>query len=274
MTDIVSLIKSKGYTCIAHHTTIDNLKNIIKSKYIYTDYERYLNKINSRGVYSYQTFDFNKPYEVSDDQFPGIYMHLAHDINKISISKNQVLIIFPLELLLQKNWHFNLSDKNGIIGYDTYFHNNITNMPSRSEILKHYDDIDINYIGNELIFHDAIPLNNSIEFKYSAKCIKRIEYSDTVEYNLTLDLDRKPCKIYYSDAFYNGIEVPYFNKNIIEFKYNHYKNWIKRHIPTKYHLICDNSTTKKMLDTNLHDITINNMNVFTYYFIYRTFKCL
>jgi hypothetical protein len=87
-------------------------------------------------------------------------MHLVYDIKKLIIGRNNVLIIFPLNLLKQKNWHLNIVDRNETIGYDTYFYNTIHKIPDIKDIKKFYQD---SYIGNEVVFHNKINISNCID---------------------------------------------------------------------------------------------------------------
>ena len=203
MEDLNKIFNEKGYTSIAHHTTLENLHKIIEHRYIYTEYERHQMRIDNKGVYAYTEFNFDNDYEVVAGQYPGTYMNLIYILKEFILGKNNVLIIFPLDLLQQKNWHLNLVDRNGTIGYDTYFHNNIHEIPDINSIKEFYQDY---YIGNEIVFHDKINISN---------CIDIIGCDLKIDHKLNLDLISLPCYLYYSDDHYGGIDIKYLNKENI-----------------------------------------------------------
>lgn len=260
MENLNKILNEKGYTCIAHHTTLENLAKIIETGYIYTEYERHERHIDNKGVYAYTEFNFDNKYEVIAGQYPGTYMHLVYDLKKIRPSKNEVLIILPLDLFKQKNWHLNLVDRNGTIGYDTYFHDTIHEIPHINDVKKFYDDY---YIGNEIIFHNKIDISN---------CIDIIGCDLKIEHKLNLDLISYPSFLYYSDDHYGGINIKYLNKEDIATSNEFYINFTRNILPDKYKYLCDNCTTKKELEENIKNTKINNIDLFTYFFCNNTFS--
>lgn len=261
MANIVDIVKSKGYTCIAHITTVKNYENIKLSGSIHNEYGRYLNKITARGVYSYIDLNFNKPFKIHPGDFPGVYTHLVHDKINFNLSENTVMILFPLELLQQKNWHFNINDRCGAIGYDTYFNETIENSPSINEIQNFYK----NYIGNELVFHHSIPLYNAygVYDKFNLKLNKL--------YNFKANLELKRNCIFYSDVFYNGLSIDYYNQpNVITTSGDFFINLMRKELPEEYKYLCDNikETDTRTLKYKMEDIikkhNINGVDLFTY----------
>ena len=254
MEDLNRILNEKGYTCIAHHTTLKNLHKIMETGYIYTEYERHQMRIDNKGVYAYTEFNFDSDYKVVAGQYPGTYMHLVYDLKELILGKNDVLIIFPLDILKQKNWHLNLVDRNGTIGYDTYFHNTIYEIPHINTIKEFYQD---NYIGNEIVFHNKINISN---------CIDIIGGDLKIDHKLNLDLISSPCFLYYSDDHYGGIDIKYLNKEDTCISDEFYINFTRNILPTKYKFLCDTCSTKKELEENIKNTKINNIDLFTYFF--------
>lgn len=121
---------------------------------IYCEYDRYRFRIQSEGAYSITRFDLNKPWYISPGQFPGLYMGLTGQLPELSIG--EIAIVFSKEILKQSNWHFNLYDRNGTFGYDTYTYENFMDIPKFADVEAYY----LKKIGryhNEVVFHGSVP---------------------------------------------------------------------------------------------------------------------
>lgn len=93
-----------------------------------------------------------------EHQFPGIYFTL---ITKNNIKTEELygyggdILIFSKKLLEQENYHINIRDYNGFINEkNTYFPWNLDKVVKKikQNCKKGYE------LGNEVIFHDAIPM--------------------------------------------------------------------------------------------------------------------
>jgi hypothetical protein len=278
----VLYLRSIGFTYLLHVTNKDNI-NILLKKYeenklqkIGSLYERYLEKTNVNGVYSKSQLLFDENFEMnftmSKYEYPALFMILScltiEEIKqKASRSKNLAYIIFPLELLCQNNWHFNLTDKNGIISYDTFFPHNITQSPSYQEVYDYYKSQNIYYIGNEVVFHNGIYLCNAIKIYCGEN-----DYEYDFNHNLIIDYEVKPNYVYYSDRFYDGMVVYYFNP-LYRDKHttsdDFYINFIKEHLDEKYKYLCDNVSTKEELENRIYETKVNDIDLYTHLYISR-----
>lgn len=99
------------------------------------------------------------PIEQIKDQFPGVYFTLItkDNLQKENLFGYGTLLIFSKKLLEQENYHINLMDYNGFINEkNTYFPWNlekaVKKIKSNAKNEKKYNP------GNEVIFHDAIPM--------------------------------------------------------------------------------------------------------------------
>lgn len=267
--EALNVLRTKGYTYLVHTGRKDNLEKLFSTTLtINTPYERYQNKINTDGVYSVSDFiyDENSTFTMEKCNYPGIFFHLVtFTIEEMKVRykeyDNTIQMVFPLELLLQKNWHFKIIDKNGIIDYDTYFPENMHEIPSYKEIKDYYESTMGYYLGNEVVFHDGISLSNCI-------CILNKEQIDLpIPFELKLDLNKKPNYVYYSDRKYDGIKIKYFNKDYRdEFTTSDefYINFIRKHLPERFKYLCDNVQTKKELELKIFEVKINDLDLFTY----------
>ena len=258
----IEKLREKGYKYLAHITSLNNFKIIRKYKYLYTEYERYKNKIDVKGIYSIDKIDLESPYKVSKTKHPGIFMYLIDDIERFKLveNKERILFLFPLNLLLQKNWHFNIIEKNGLITPDTYFSHQINNIPSIKDILKHYDN---EYIPNEVVFHDKISLYNLIIL------IKENHYLK-INLKLNLDLESKACLLNYSDYYHKELNFYYhYNKKVLNLDIDDYINNIKDIFPEEI--------IKKMIKIKSYEKLYNKLlinstkdiDIFTYFYINR-----
>ena len=193
-------------------------------------YDRFQQKINTRGVFSYCDLDFEEPFRLFPGDFPGVYMSLVDDIEafqKRELVKGNVVIQFPLELLQQSNWHYNLTDRCGAIGYDTYFPETFEQSPHSQDLVKYYGEN-----LNEVIFHHSIPLCNA---------------------SPRMDLKRN-C-VFYSDRLYSGRTLSYYKVPEVTTT----TDFIRNELPVGFKHLCDQAKTKEEMETIL-----SNPDVFTF----------
>lgn len=265
-----------------HETTVSTFKNIIKNpdptkRKLMTGEEQWDNKIFGEGGMG------------SGDGFPGLFFsllfaslepHLEDDAN--------IILVFPIDLMkCQKNWHYNLIDRNGAITYDTYYSHNICNAPHPNKVKDFVESGKKKYPGNELIFHDGIDIN----------LVSKILHSDNVnlakdkglgKYKLLLqpisdfkndspvlatDAQKKllnpyllPVILSWSDAGYTGIEYRYYNKpsrNRVSFPF--FYKLISSALPKPILEELDNANVKNMKDLDkflrkpVRELLRNNM---------------
>lgn len=274
----LEVLRSKGYTYLGHITTKTNFEALHNAylenpnQKIGTVYERYLEKVQVNGVYSYTTLDFETFFSIPNpSDYPALFFHLCHQsleelIERYSNS-GSVLLLFPLELLLQRNWHYKIVDKNGLIDYDTYFPENMDTIPSYKEISDYYTLIGSYYIGNEVVFHDGTYFSNAI-----CAIGKEINIRLNSSNNYKIDYERLPNYVFYSDRRYDGSKFKYFNTlhrdedtTTTEF----YVNFMKAHLPEKYKYLCENVSSKEELEMKIFETKVNHMDLFTYLYIHR-----
>lgn len=262
---------NQGYNYLVHHTTKENWENIKKHKYIYSEYDRYINKIESKGVYSITSFNFNKPWENSPGQFPGIYCSLINNVNDLykqfNMTDESLLLFLRLELLNQKNWHFNLFDRCGTFGYDTFTYENIINIPDYNIVSKFYIE-NIGKYYNEVIFHDSISFSN-VDFIYDGNKIHERKSSINL-------CSKYGGFLYYSDLYYTGMDVPYFSyPDKISTDDIFYKKYCQKYLG-KYCNILKDCNTKLEIEDKIASVNPNcckfinkQKNLFTYLFLNR-----
>lgn len=105
------------------------------------------------------------------DQFPGVFVTLVTESTledefdnlfyQEDNQSNSVFLVLGVQLLNQQNYHFNLNDNNGDITDDTYYPWNMKNayedLPKAIDFFKNTPGE--RYFGNELVFHDPIPVS-------------------------------------------------------------------------------------------------------------------
>ena len=81
----LNVLRSKGYTYLGHVTTKANFEALYASyqsnplQKIGTAYERYLEKVQVNGVYSYTTLDFETPFSIPNPcDYPALFFHLCY----------------------------------------------------------------------------------------------------------------------------------------------------------------------------------------------------
>lgn len=259
MESIAALLEKKGFLCCAHLTSKDNYKRMLDAQggaaaCIDAPYERYKKRVQAHGIYSYMNQNFDKPYEVSRGDYPGIYMDLGYDkesifqkIAKYGLNKaSNILLLFPLSLLdYTKHWHFNLCDRCGSIGYDTYFPDTIAAVPSIQEILDFYPAADY---CNEIVFHKSIPLGLAMEvigFDEAGQASALSVATAPVAASVDAAAGAPANYVFYSDCYYSGMNISYYKQpDVYETTAAFYIAFIRRHLPEEFKYICDTVTTK------------------------------
>lgn len=271
----IERLRSKGYKYLVHVTYQTNIEKVLKTtKTFNTLYERYLHRIDAGGIYALTDIDFDKKFELNPYEYPGLFIHLSTKELEEHVFYEDCkasYVVFPLELLLQKNWHFKLIDKNGLIEYDTFFPENIDDIPSHHEVKDYYEKKMGYYLGNEVVFHDGLPLSNAITILNPPKGMEK-EVKKECKGSIELDVTKRPNYIFYSDRRYNGVEVSYYhsehqNKTTTEDSF--YIEFIRRHLPEEYKSLCDGMTTKEELEKKIYETKVDDMDLFTYLHIYR-----
>lgn len=257
-------LETKSYKYLWHILKKKNLDSILSHKMLYSELDRFNHRIQVDGAYSITTFNFNKPWVVYPGQFPGLYMSLTCELPKPE--KDEVILVFPTELLYrQKNWHFNLFDRNGTIGYDTYTYKNIDTLPYMYPVTSFYEEKVGRYF-NEVVFHDSIDMRNC-QFVYDGNVLKTIEeYTDNKIHHELIINDSPGAFLYYSDRWYTGMDVPYYTKrDEYETSVDFYREYVKEYIKDQ-ELIkeIDKATTKKEIEQIIED-----NDLFTQLFINR-----
>ena len=150
-----------------------------------------------------RTAEFN-----TDDQFPGVYLSIItkDNINKEYIFPGKYIIILSKKLLLQKNYHINLTDYNGIVSEEnTYFPWNLHKFMSKNSHLL----LSEKRPQNEVVFHD------NIDMKYCCAIISILKRDINIKKNNFLpqisieneedpDMTKQPFLCYPFEDIYTG----------------------------------------------------------------------
>ena len=118
-----------------------------------------------------RTAEFN-----TDDQFPGVYLSVItkDNVNKEYIFPGKYIIILSKKLLLQKNYHINLTDYNGIVSEkNTYFPWNLDKFMSKNRHLL----LSEKQSQTEVVFHD------NIDMKYCCGIISILKKDTNIKIN-------------------------------------------------------------------------------------------
>lgn len=254
----------QGYNYIVHHTSKINWKNIKKTEWFYSEYDRYKLNIESSGLYSITSFNFKKPWKIQHGQFPGIYCSIINNLDdlkeQIEMSSNDILLFFRLEMLNQKNWHFNLFDRNGTFGYDTFTYENAEDLPPYQDVKNFYME-KLNKYFNEIVFHDSISIKN-VDFIYDGHNI--------IKMNSSLHLcDKIGGFLYYSDLYYTGLNVPFYSKpESIKTTDIFYREYCKKYLGT-YRGIIKDCSNKMVIENLILGEKVGGVDLFTYLFLNR-----
>ena len=275
MSTTEELLRSKGYTCFAHVTTRKNYECMIRQPVdamsIDTPYGRHKKRVQAHGAYSYMDMNFDKPYVVRPGDFPGVYMELMYtpecDIHERMTAKmakynmadpDTVVVIFPLALLchMGPHWHFNLCDRCGAIGYDTYFHDTIQDVPHIDDVLKYYPPDDY---CNEIVFHESVPLGFATgAFTFHAGggdggsvCDLGVVELPALTIRVGIG-ETTPNYIFYSDMYYSGVDISYYMRpDVYTTTAEFYIEFTRSHLPDIYKHVCDNVATKSEMEDAL-----------------------
>lgn len=150
-----------------------------------------------------RTAEFN-----TDDQFPGVYLSIItkDNINKEYIFPGKYIIILSKKLLLQKNYHINLTDYNGIVSEkNTYFPWNLHKFMSKNRHLL----LSEKQSQTEVVFHD------NIDMKYCCGIISILKKDTNIKINNFLpkieieneedpDMTKQPFLCYPFEDIYTG----------------------------------------------------------------------
>lgn len=225
---ISTALRAKGYHYLTHVFLKKNLASLFASGQIYSEYDRYRHRLQVDGAYSTTCFRFDRPWTLDPGQYPGVYMGLYDTLPVLA--ENELAFVFPLEVLdNQVNWHFNLFDRNGTMGYDTYTHETMTDVPP-------FDEVKAFYLGtvgryfNEVVFHDTIDLQHATHLYDGEK--------NAILQGISHPLSPSPQRgafVYYSDIYYSGMKVPYFSRpeeHCISPAF--YREWCLRYVDEEY----------------------------------------
>ncbi len=249
-------LRSLGYTYIYHISRMENYNEMKKNPYMMTPIERHSHKIDVSGVLSIEEMNFTQNYKIGMFGYPGIYMGLTNkSLDELKEEKHSCLMIFPLELMNQKNWHFNCHDRNGFFFPDTITYDKIEEFPHSSVVPK----------LNEVIFHNQIPLSNLIEVFGEG-----VEWRPT--FHLSIDLETPPCYIYYSGVFYSGIAYPFFrspSENKISDSFYH--QWMQKYLPSPWKELLSRDMSLMDNDFILYETIVpeSGLNIVDHYFLHR-----
>lgn len=237
-------MSSKGYTCLAHVTTTSNFEAMSGGS-ILTLYDRYRQRVNARGVYSYCDLEFDEPFQLFPGDFPGVYMSLVDNIDEFRQRcckfKGTIILIFPLDLLQQSNWHFNLVDRCGSIGYDTYFPETFDKSPHVKDIIEYYGEN-----INEVVFHHSVPMSNASHILTTDGIM-----IENASYCLQLNLELKRNCVFYSDRQYSGKPIKYYGMDVTTTSDEFYIDFIRQELPVGFKHLCDGAVTKEDLENAL-----------------------
>jgi hypothetical protein len=150
-----------------------------------------------------KTAEFN-----TDDQFPGVYLSIItkDNIDKEYIYPGKYIIILSKKLLLQKNYHINLVDYNGIVSEkNTYFPWNLDNFISKSKHLLSRQTRP----QSEVVFHDNIDMNYCCSIISILKKDANIKINNflpkiSIENEEEPDMTKRPFLCYPFEDIYTG----------------------------------------------------------------------
>jgi hypothetical protein len=165
------------------------------------------------------------------------------------------IMIFPLELMNQKNWHFNINDRNGYFFVDTITSNSIEEIPEASVIPKF----------NEVVFHNQIPLCNLINVVGSP-------VTWNPDFHLSIDEITPPSYIYFSGCMYSGERYSFFrapSENMTSATF--FYQWLQKHLPQEWkHIVNEEMKIFEMdiaLNQTIHPDS--GLNLVDHYFRHR-----
>lgn len=252
------ILRSKGYTYLYHISKMDNFNEMEKNPFVMTPIERHQEKVDVLGVLQIEEISFDHDfYEIGMGGYPGIYMGItSKSLEELrEYFSDGCLLIFPLELMNQKNWHFNIQDRNGFFFPDTIPFDQIHEIPS-SDVMPKF---------NEVIFHNRISLCNLVEVIGNGSKWRP-------EFHLTLDLETPPSYIYYTGSFYSGIQYPFFrspSEKMVSKQFMY--QWYQKYLPSPYKEMMHEEMDFVQMDLFLKDTlhAESGMNLVDHYFRHR-----
>jgi len=146
------------------------------------------------------------PWSNGFGEFPGAYFSLVtkHNLKKLNLFPGKFALFFSVRLLEQHNWHFNLSDQNGMISeFNTYYPWNL------DKALQKIKGVDT----NEVVFHDPVPM------KYCVQILEKpVTYvpgnnegflpQHQLVNDVPPDMSKKPFYVYPFEDEWGGVSVP------------------------------------------------------------------
>lgn len=250
-------------TCLTHVTTLANLESILKTGSLMTTYERQVRKLRASGLNTPpDAGQFAQPFRVDVNEFPGIFLNFKTSDDTIG-GNAAVVLVFGADLLhLQRNYHINLVDRNGMFSETlTYFPDDELPRPLR----KVYDFLKIAMNGrktwNEVVFHDSIPISlaTTIYVKDkdtlakartmalaaghggiarrrtvgpairlhpgSLRCTEVVKTPKTAYRHI--DRTSEACRVFSSDHRYTGIPVPLYLPHNKRYRYRSSLTYVK-----------------------------------------------
>jgi hypothetical protein len=138
--------------------------------------------------------------EEAEQQFPGVYFSLItkNNIETEPLYSNKNILIFSKKLLEQRNYHINIRDYNGWINEkNTYFSWELEKAVKKINSFQ-------NWIGNEVVFHDAISIKHLLRY---IRCSSNKELPKEIEENnQEVDMSKIPFYCIPYENNYTGIE--------------------------------------------------------------------
>ena len=167
------------FTALTHFTSFRNFVKLMDSKALYTAVEREKFGIMYDGIAS-ETFKFSEQLANGDwGEFPGVYMSAktVHDIgNSLEdyYDMADLILVFSTALLNRPDYHLNIVDNNGYISHRSFIRETLNQYPNQSEFVNLFTDKHGFYPGNEIVFHNYVPLDFLQEIWVSNSCHKNV----------------------------------------------------------------------------------------------------
>jgi hypothetical protein len=170
--------------------------------------ENVLYLVHAVGDDKYNNWDELKISSINEvnHQYPGVYFTLItkDNIKTENLYNFKNLLIFSKKLLEQENYHINLNDYNGFINEkNTYFPWNLDKAVKKIKYLSKKNKYGI---GNEVIFHDSIPM------KYLCLVInsKSIDYNIASKNNVKYGSLLLPPYELYNEELPDMTKIPFY----------------------------------------------------------------
>lgn len=140
---------SNKFVGLIHQTSFKNLESIVKSGELYTNVKLWYKNIKDIEGFTVGNFS---PSAYGGDSYPGVYMGLIteNDLYKKIKYIMPITLVFCRTLLARSDFIYNKDDSNGFSNKDL----TITSLKD----LNSYIDKDNHDLGNEVVFHNPVPL--------------------------------------------------------------------------------------------------------------------